>query len=1363
VSSLNSPNCPPLAVRWSVDPARRSETVVVVVTSCTPTATVGDLADALGVGRRGLWIDGRSVSGVVPLHDCGLVVGSLVSPWGTAHDDPVEASWELRVVAGPDAGERLALRAGVTVIGGDGVRRPGPALVVADPGMAPFHAALEVPAGRGRSTAEIVCVPLADRLTQRCGVPPAVPVRLADTVVWVVARTAPVPHDLGGVVEGRRVLRRPPRVAPGGPGRWPSLPALGVESVRERSVSEVPAAQAAPTAALIGAGVTVALALALRQPMLALFGLSGAVVALATWGHSWFGTRRRRGRARAERTAIDQRLVRDEQARRDALAVRLRSSVVDLCECLARVERLDPRLWERRPDHTDTWSVVLGIGEDAPDPTGDVLHAVPVEATLAPGTVVGLAGDRDAVRGVVRSLVMQLVANVGPADLDVRIVTDDTEDWAWTGWLPHSRGIERHDPAVAVPVGGSSGAVLTVVDSIEPCRLENATGSDIVVVLGRSALQLPSGCTSLGTLSGSSLRWHASAAEGLPLPVHAAGLHRAAAESAAARLAGLRDPESVSTAIDGPVSLADLVPDTGDEIARAWDALGADPAPTAPLGRSSSGVVHLDLVHDGPHTLVGGTTGAGKSELLRTLVVGLAASSPPEYLSFLLVDYKGGAAFDACERLPHVVGTVTDLDGASAQRALRSLHAELRRREHVMRRFGVSDMTGLRRAAVGDAAPALARLVVVVDEFATLAAELPDFLTALIGVAQRGRSLGVHLVLATQRPGGVVTDDIRANTNLRIALRVASVAEAVDVVGDPIPASFSRDRPGRAAVRLGHDELTIVQVASTQIPPARAVDAIRSVGVAHPAGVVVEAVHDSFSATRPGGMVTEGSDERDRLVDAIVEAAARRDRPAPRPPWCPPLPVRLTVDDLVHPTDHGLLDDPDDQTRQRLVWDPERGHLLVVGAVGAGCTSTLLVVAARHHVADDPGEVDGEVVVIDAVGDARWTEAAAAVGAVVRVTETERLVRVVHALSREIAARRRSTIGSPSRLVVMIDGIGAVRSVLGDLDHELLDDFDRLLADGPGVGVVVAAAASDMASVPLGLVTRSVQRWVLRLADPLDGSLLGVPTAEVPGHRAPPGRVVALPERLIGQVLSPDQLVWRAQATPLCLGSLEPLSARVTPDDVGDPFVDGSAVLVPLGIGWSDLSPVRVRCEPGEHLVIVGPSRSGRSTLLGHIVRMWTRASNDRVAVVLNGRGAAHADLAGPTPAALIVAASAAEAAAAIDEALGGGRSPLLAVDDAERVDDPTGRLAAALATGAVGSVVTGRAESLRSAYGHWTSVVRRSRSGVVLGRLGGNDADVLGVLLPRRVGVPDAPGRGWLIVDGAPVDVVQTPAPPTG
>jgi S-DNA-T family DNA segregation ATPase FtsK/SpoIIIE len=1362
VSSPSSPNATPVTIRWSIDPSRQSPTDDVIVTSRALTTTVGDLADALGVGRRGLWIDGRSVSGVVPLHDCGLVVGSLVSPvstgsapkWGTGFDEPSDTSWELRVVAGPDAGACVALVGGVTVVGRDGAHGSMSALSIADPGLAPFHAAFEVPAAVQRGGPPIVCVPLADRLARRSSVPPGVPVRLADTVVWVVPRTAPITHDLGGVSDGRRVLRRPPRVGTDGVSLWPPLPALAVSAARDVGEPEMTTAPAAPTAALIGAGVTMVLAATLGQPMLAVFGLSGAVVALATWGHAWWGARRRTTRARSERAAIDRRLVLDEQARRDVQAVRLRSDAVDLCECLVRIERFDPRLWERRPDHDDVWLVVLGIGENAPTSSGDVLHDVPVEATLAPGAVVGLAGDRDGVRAVARSVLMQLVANVGPADLSVRIVTDEVDEWRWVGWLPHCIGVEHHQAEISLPLGGPTTATLTIVDSSEPCGLENAGAGDVVIVLSRTAVQLPAGCTSLGTLTGNSLRWHATSTDGLPVPVHTAGLRRVIAESAAARLAGIRDPECAATTIDGPISLADLVPDQVDEIARHWDALGPDPAPMAPLGRSASGVVHLDLVRDGPHTLIGGTTGAGKSELLRTVVVGLAACSPPEHLSFLLVDYKGGAAFDACERLPHVVGTVSDLDGESAERALRSLHAELRRREYVMRRFGVSDMAGLRRAAGDTEGVPLARLVVVIDEFATLAAELPDFLTALIGVAQRGRSLGVHLVLATQRPGGVVTDDIRANTNLRIALRVASVAEAIDIVGVATPATFPRDRPGRASIRLGHDELVSVQVASTQIPSSCVVDR----GALAP-GVVIEPAPDPFAATRPGRTPTEGSAELDRLVDTIADAAARRGRPAPTPPWCAPLPTRLTADDLLGALDHGVLDDPDEQTRQPLVWDPTRGHLLVVGAVGSGCTSTLLVVAERQSRQDDSGD---EVVVIDALGDVRWTEVERAVGAVVRVAETERLVRTMRTLSGEVAGRRRSSGDPRSRIVLVVDGVGVLRSVLGELDHDLLDEFDRLLADGPGVGVVVAAAASDMASVPLGLVTRSVQRWVLRLADPLDGALLGVPAAQVPGHRAPPGRVVALPERLVGQVVSPDRLVWRENPTPLSFGRLDALSCRVATADLGEAIVVGSTVLVPVGVGWADLGPVHVRCEAGEHLVVIGPSRSGRSTLLGHVVRTWTRAPGERVAVVLRGRATTDIDLLGSTTGEAIAVSTAAEAVAVLDDAIGAGRSVLLAVDDADRVDDPTGRLAAALAAGSVASVVTGRAEALRSAYGHWTSVVRRSRTGVVLGRLGGGDADVLGVLVPRRPGVPDAPGRGWLIVDGAPVDVVQTPDAPT-
>jgi S-DNA-T family DNA segregation ATPase FtsK/SpoIIIE len=1361
-----------VVVRWMTDPTRATTPTLVAVEPGEASTTVGDLADVLGVGRRGLWIDGRAVSGVVPLHDCGLVTGSAVSPWGGDDDDgPSAARWELRVVAGPDAGTSAPLAVGTTVVGRDrrrddrrgdrcgdagGAVRPG-RVGLDDAGLAPFHATLEVTESGRDGDVHVECVPLADRLTQRCVLTEGVPVRLAESAAWVVRRGEVVARDLGAVVDGRRIVRRPPRLGPANDATGVSSTETGHEGTpfppAGHQIGEGPAA-APPTAALIGAGVTIVVAFALRQPMLAVFGLSGVVVALATWAHARLGHRRTRRRMRFEHAAIAARLVREAQTRRTRLERHARTRTVDLCECLARIERLDARLWERRPDHADTWSVVLGLGERAVGTSGEVLHDVPVEVSVAPGTITGWAGPRDIVLGITRSVVVQLAANVGPADLAVQIVTDDLAEWAWAGWLPHVVRLDAHDPTASLPAGAPPRATLTVIDSRSPCRLDGFTPADAVIVLAEEQVELPAACTALGLATAGLVRWHADATDGLPAPVHAARLRRDRADAAAARLAGLLDPECASAGVDGAVPLADLVPDHSDAIVRAWDELGSDPPPSVPIGRSGDGIVHLDLVRDGPHALVAGTTGAGKSELLRTLVVGLAATSPPDHLSFLLVDYKGGAAFDACERLPHVVGTVTDLDAVSAQRALRSLHAELRRREHVMRRAGVSDLAGLRRLGDGSGAASLARLVVVIDEFATLAAELPDFLSALVGVAQRGRSLGVHLVLATQRPGGVITEDIRANTNLRIALRVASVAEAIDVVGDPLPASFPRDRPGRATVRLGADDLTVVQVASTQVPSRLAARGGSTEG-GPPVRVVP--VHDPFVATRPSLQPAETSDELDRLVDTISDAAVRRGRPAPTAPWCAPLPSVVRSTDLLQPDDHGLLDDPDEQTRRPLVWDPSTGHLLVVGAVGAGSTSTLMVVAARQCGSD--GDTSHEVVVIDAVGDPRWVSAAPALAGLVRVAETERLVRLVRALHGEIVTRRRAADAATSRVVVVIDGIGAVRSALADLDHDLVDEFDRVVADGPGVGVVVAAGAPDTTSVPLGLVTRSSQRWVLRLADPLDGSLLGVHPSEVPGHRAPPGRLLAMPERLTGQVLCPTEVDWPTRSARLSFGRLDPLPESIDIRDLGAVEVEGAGVRVPLGIGWTDLEPVTVRCDAGEHLVVVGPSRSGRTTVLDHVVRAWTAADGDRVAIVVRGRAATAA--AAPACLDVITSTSAADAVRALETALGDGLVPLLAVDDADRVEDPTGRLASLLASGSVASVITGRAEALRSAYGHWTTVARRSRTGLVLGRLAGTDADLFGVMVPRRVGVPDALGRGWLVVDGAPVDVVQTPGPP--
>ena len=182
----------------------------------------------------------------------------------------------------------------------------------------------------------------------------------------------------------------------------------------------------------------------------------------------------------------------------------------------------------------------------------------------------------------------------------------------------------------------------------------------------------------------------------------------------------------------------------------------------------------------------------------------------PERVTFLLVDYKGGAAFKECVDLPHTVGMVTDLDRNEVRRALISLNAELHHRELLLQKADAKDLLEMERKGHPDTPPSL---LIVVDEFAALAKEVPEFVDGVVDVALRGRSLGLHLVLATQRPAGVITGQIRANTNLRIALRMAADDESADVVGSPVAAAIERRLPGRAVARIGPQELVPFQSA----------------------------------------------------------------------------------------------------------------------------------------------------------------------------------------------------------------------------------------------------------------------------------------------------------------------------------------------------------------------------------------------------------------------------------------------------------------------------------------------------------------------------------------------------------------------
>ncbi len=496
-------------------------------------------------------------------------------------------------------------------------------------------------------------------------------------------------------------------------------------------------------------------------------------------------------------------------------------------------------------------------------------------------------------------------------------------------------------------------------------------------------------------------------------------------------LAGLA-PADTSSVLPRSVRLVDLPTDglrvdeagrTVGEWSRTRDRL------RVVLGRTAEGPVEIDLCGVGPHALVAGTTGSGKSELLQTLIASLALHHPPDRCSFLLVDYKGGAAFAEAAALPHTVGVVTDLDGQTTARALRSLTAELTRRESILAAHQVADVADLAEDVD------LARLVIVVDEFATLADELPAFVPGLVSIAQRGRSLGVHLVLATQRPAGVVSPEIRANCSLRICLRT--------------------HRRGRLPRRGGHTRgrASARRPTGARLPPDRQ---RRSHAAADRSGGDVRSADHRRRALRaPLGLAgarrsdTGRTDRRER--PGAVDPRGRRTctpvgaRSAHRP-WRPPLPDRITVADVQDGSvgadrsatrlRMGLIDLPDTQTQRPLELDlDDGGTWLVVGGPRSGRT-TLLRTVLREAVSQ-LGPDDLHVHVVESGGGQLAEETAGLphAGTVISGEDRLRTVRLVERLSQEIATRRAGTgaAGLP-RLLLLVDGMEELSTVIEEAD-----------------------------------------------------------------------------------------------------------------------------------------------------------------------------------------------------------------------------------------------------------------------------------------------------------------------------------------
>ena len=1128
--------------------------------------------------------------------------------------------------------------------------------------------------------------------------------------------------------------------------------------------------------------VAVVMAL-LFSPMFMIFSLSGVLVAGARWvdGRRRYTRALEQHRRESAAAAARHRAAVDRLAERAARARWSRALVAGRLDDLAL--RRSPGLWARRHADVGSLLVPLLVGPDRLEVRGHgslTIEPVPREVDLAVASL-GVVGDPTAVRSVLRHLVTALAVASGPSERVLRLVTDRDRRSAWDAakWLPHLDGGVATDLADAerlaatTPQRSGGARSVVVLDGVEAWR---AVGDGVrrrwstcaLVVGAARAEELPASCTSIlevepdGTCRLTDLtRPDRSPAHGVVM-----GLSASRAKRIWQALRRWDDPDP-AVHEDGGAMLADRVrfddvleaPDP-ESIRATWSAAPLDALP-AVLGLGSDGPVTVDLVRDGPHAVVAGTTGAGKSEFLRTWVAAMAIAVPPRDLQFVVVDYKGGGAFDAAERLPHVSAVLTDLDAHLGERALTSLRAELRRREELFREASVGDVADYRRTG-----RRLARLVVVVDEFATLAAELPEVLDALVDVAQRGRSLGLHLVLATQRPSGVLDAKIKANTELRVALRVQDPADSHDVVGDTSAANLDPRCPGRAVVRTGGGERITLQTAHVSAA-ARSADA--------PIRVSAFSLGDDLSEPDESTGVT--------TLDQIVEAtAAAAPSGLVHRPWLPPLPAEWIVPGgASDPVAAGpvlvwesadehqngpaafvaVADEPDRQRRVPVRWSPADGHVVVHGRSTETTSATLAALATAA--AEDLGAAvyplsSGREGMGQRLRAQPWAATSIAAG------DVELVGRLVDHLTSEL--RRRAELG-PSGCtqdeqrpwVLAVDGLDDLVDTLTEAGrHGLLTRLVDVLRDGPRHGIAAVMSVRSDRGVPIRLQPSLALRFAHELADPSSLLALGLRPASTPtlvGRQAVDvvtGRHVVMVDRVGPDPARPSMTVGADVAGDAdTAASVVAPPVPVLPDvvaalDVGSAArPDRSGWCVPVGLAVSGLEVADLRLDT--RVLIAGRRGSGRTWLSRSIAQRLV-AGGAQVVGVSRDRGlracSTHGiDVDGTPPSDRPSECS----------------TSVWVLDDVDELSDEWVSWLAPLADSSQPVLVTGRPGSFASRVGSaWWGAWRQSPSVVLLDPRP-NDATALGIQLPTRIGPRHLPGRAAVVEDGI-VEMVQLAVP---
>ncbi|MFE7845754.1 type VII secretion protein EccCa [Microbacterium sp. NPDC057407] len=954
-----------------------------------------------------------------------------------------------------------------------------------------------------------------------------------------------------------------------------------------------------------------------------------------------------------------------------------------------------------------------------------VAQGMPAVLDLERGGEVSIVGERAEAVRVCRAIAAQIGAFHSPDDVHVAAVVPESARDSWRGLdlLPHASaavpapgavaarrvaptlpdllgliGDELRDRIAAAAASRRSGRrtkpgrlILFIdegTDAATPLpRFDSALdladlGITVVHVVD-DRLKEPSAVMARVTVTGASavIEYPGSGIDAVddvaPDPVSPELLEVVARPLAGLRLTRTAAVDAQTTLAPDVTELLGIADVDAIDLTDAWRPRPGGDFLRVPIGVDDRGApVLLDLKESaqlgmGPHGICIGATGSGKSELLRTLILGLALTHSPDDLSMILVDYKGGAAFAPFAGLPHVAGIIDNLadDPQLTQRARESIQGEVVRRQRLLKDAGNAASIGhyrqLRREQQD--LPALPHLFLVIDEFGELLTAEPDFVELLLTIGRIGRSIGVHLLLSSQRIEGGRLRGLDTYLSYRIGLRTFSESESAVVLDTPdafhLPAI-----PGYGYLKVDTSVYTRFRAGYVSGPAPVPTDA----GPARPdAPPLVEL--PPYDLVEPAG--DEDLVPREPAVPAtgrtlVQAAAARLSRGVARtrPVWLPPLPPSLTLGGVLSATEErgglraplGLLDDPSRQRQAPWLLDLTRsgGHISITGAPQSGRSTFLRTLAASLAFTHSPREVS--VYGMDLTGGGLTRiEAFPHVGGVATRGHRERLSRLLEELTSMLAVRERvfrehglDSLADMRRqhadgrlpelpsadVVLLVDGLGALRTEFEDLEPA----FGQLLERGGSFGIHVVVTLSRWNELRLNLQGLIGTRLELKLNDPADSQVARKLSSALRADE--PGRVLT-DEKLFAQVALPlleevddtdigEALERIARENAAQWGGPGAAPIRLLPEDLAPselPDALDEPEEIPFGLRQDTMAAVTIDLAGRDpHLLVLGDSRCGKSTVLrGLIQGAIDRHSPEELVIgLMDARG----DLAGDIP-----------------------------------------------------------------------------------------------------------------------------------